>query len=216
MRGNFTECFQHVLGHEGGFQSDPRDKGNWTGGKVGAGENKGTKWGVSAAAYPNLDIRGLTKAQAQSIYARDYWGPIEGDLLPMGVDLCVFDAAINSGVSRAAEWLQEVIGAPVDGDIGNETVTYLLSKNPRQVINDYCDRRLEFLRGLPTWETYGKGWGNRVKAIRTTSTLMTAIAPDVFPEDKPVEPEKYEFTEEELVTMIAAIVREILKTRERK
>ena len=69
--GVFDVIFDRVLGHEGGFQADPRDRGNWTGGEVGKGELKGTKYGVAAMTYPELDIESLTKADAKIIFRRD-------------------------------------------------------------------------------------------------------------------------------------------------
>ena len=53
---NFDAAFARLLGNEGGFDDDARDRGNWTGGRIGVGELKGTKYGVSAAAFPDLDI----------------------------------------------------------------------------------------------------------------------------------------------------------------
>jgi hypothetical protein len=35
---------------------DERDPGNWTGGAIGKGELRGTKWGISAQTYPQIDI----------------------------------------------------------------------------------------------------------------------------------------------------------------
>ena len=52
----FCAAVQVIIMHEGGWQHDPRDRGNWTGGEVGRGECKGTKYGISAASYPALDI----------------------------------------------------------------------------------------------------------------------------------------------------------------
>ena len=39
----FDKTFERSMGHEGGYQCDPKDRGNWTGGEVGKGVNKGTK-----------------------------------------------------------------------------------------------------------------------------------------------------------------------------
>ena len=69
----FDVIFDRVLGHEGGFQADPRDRGNWTGGEVGKGELKGTKYGLAAMTYHELDIPALTLAEAKAIYRRDWW-----------------------------------------------------------------------------------------------------------------------------------------------
>ena len=69
----FEQALAVVLGHEGGFCAERSDPGNWTGGAVGCGELRGTKFGISAAAYPAEDIANLTPEAAAAIYRRDYW-----------------------------------------------------------------------------------------------------------------------------------------------
>lgn len=44
----FDVVFERLMPHEGGFQCDPKDRGNWTGGRVGVGELKGTNRGIAA------------------------------------------------------------------------------------------------------------------------------------------------------------------------
>jgi hypothetical protein len=56
---DFDRIFDFVVGSEGGFTDNPADPGNWTGGKIGAGECRGTKFGISAGAHPDLDIANL-------------------------------------------------------------------------------------------------------------------------------------------------------------
>jgi lysozyme family protein len=57
--GNFDRVFDIVVGHEGGFTANPADCGNWTGGVIGTGTCRGTRFGISAAAYPDLDIANI-------------------------------------------------------------------------------------------------------------------------------------------------------------
>lgn len=70
---DFNLGFKIVLKHEGGFQKLPSDKGNWTGGKIGVGMLKGTKYGISAAQFPDLDIENLTIEDTGTIYRAKYW-----------------------------------------------------------------------------------------------------------------------------------------------
>ncbi len=125
-KGNFQPALADVLVHEGGYTADPRDPGNWTGGKRGVGLLKGTKKGISAAAFPHLEIKNLTDSQIADIYHGKYWVPIRGDDLPAGVDLSAMDYGVNSGVSRSAKDLQRVLGVDVDGRVG--PVTLLAAK----------------------------------------------------------------------------------------
>src|SRR5487761_2073478 len=106
---SFDQCFAVVLGSEGGYSDNPNDPGNWTEGRVGHGICKGTKFGISASAYPTLDIPTLDQDQAKTLYRRDYWEHIFGNSLPPPLALLVFDAAVNSGVHRSVIWLQEAL-----------------------------------------------------------------------------------------------------------
>ncbi|MBO9589519.1 glycosyl hydrolase 108 family protein [Devosia sp.] len=164
-KGNFQPALKNVLVHEGGFTDDPRDPGNWTGGKRGVGVLKGTKKGISAAAFPHLDIKALNDNQIADIYHGKYWVPIRGDELPAGVDLSTWDYGVNSGVSRSAKDLQRVLGVNVDGRIGPATILAAKAANPRVVIKGHCAKRLGFLQSLAIWQTYKSGWARRVAGV---------------------------------------------------
>lgn len=154
---------------EGGFQNDPRDKGNWTGGDVGKGELKGTKYGISAAAYPNEDIKNLTLERAEYLYKRDYWHKCKCDYLPDCLSIAVFDYAINSGVPQAIKDLQRCLYVTVDGIIGNQTIGAANRIPVRKVLENYINRRREFVIELsekPKYRQYRNGWVFRVGEIR--------------------------------------------------
>ena len=78
----FAQAFEIVVGHEGGYSAEPQDPGNWTGGAVGQGHLAGTKFGISAAAYPDVDIAALTPDDAAAIYRHAYWERVHADALP--------------------------------------------------------------------------------------------------------------------------------------
>lgn len=164
-KGNFAPCLADVLVHEGDFSIVRSDPGNWTGGKVGQGVLKGTKKGISAAAFPDLDIKNLTDAKIAEIYQARYWRPIRGDELPVGVDLSGMDYSVNSGVSRSAKDLQRVLGVAADGRVGPVTILAAKAADPRVVIKGHCGRRLSFLRSLAIWNTFGKGWSTRIAHV---------------------------------------------------
>ncbi|HSG62644.1 MAG TPA: putative peptidoglycan-binding domain-containing protein, partial [Pseudomonadales bacterium] len=91
---------------------------------------------------------------------------VKGDDLPAGVNYCVFDAAVNSGTGRAAKWLQEAVGAVADGAIGPNTLAKVAAHDADSLVNAYCDIRLNFLKSLKTFDTFGKGWTRRVDGVR--------------------------------------------------
>lgn len=147
---------------EGDLSLDPEDRGNWTSGEVGKGTLKGTKWGISAASYPQLDIQGLAWRDALEIYRRDYWQRAGCDNMPPRVAVAVFDMAVNHGVSNAVKMLQEVVGTTKDGIIGPRTLAAVRSANQEDLVVDLLRVRLDFYRGLKTYPRYGKGWQRRV------------------------------------------------------
>lgn len=143
-------AFQTALGftllQEGGFQNAHDDPGNWTGGAVGAGQLVGTNFGISAAAYPTLDIPNLTLAEATAIYQRDYWNAIDGDNLPTSIAIVTFDAAVNSGPGNGVRWLQSALGVSADGVIGPVTVAAAQhASNSVMVATDAVFNRINFL-----------------------------------------------------------------------
>ena len=104
-----------TIAHEGGFTNNPKDRGNWTGGKIGVGVLKGTNFGISAMSYPDLDIANLTQAQAVSIYLKDYWEPGLNLLNSQQAAWKVFDIGVNFGEATGVKVLQTVVNAQVDG-----------------------------------------------------------------------------------------------------
>ena len=159
---NFPDSFARLIGHEGGFQDLKNDRGNWTGGHPGSGENKGTKFGISAKSYPTLDIKNLTLDQARQIYARDYWHPAGCDMVPDQIKFPLFDLAVNSGPGRAVRLLQRAVGAVEDGSIGPKTLMSILNMHPDKVLRRLDAHRLLLMTGDPTWPAFGKGWVTRV------------------------------------------------------
>ncbi len=160
---SFARAFHVTIGEEGGFSADPADPGNWTGGAVGEGLCQGTKFGISARAYPTLDIAALTLAEAQAIYRRDYWAPVGGDAWPLALGILLFDAAVNAGVGAAIRWLQEVVGVAGDGVIGPATRAAVA----RAALSDLCARfQRARLIALPDARAFRAGW--EIRLFRVT------------------------------------------------
>lgn len=165
---DFQKALQIVLKHEGGYVFNRNDPG---------GE---TKYGISKRAYPHLDIKSLTAEQAGEIYRRDYWDKCRCDEMPYAVALMVFDAAVNSGIKRAGQWLQEAIRTAenmrlvVDGIIGPVTLGALRQCDEGRVIECYARIRNGFLQRLRTFAFFGRGWSRRVN--ETYRAAAEAIA----------------------------------------
>lgn len=167
MEKKFELVFERVIGHEGKYQNDYNDRGNWTTGVVGKGELKGTKFGISAMSYPKVDIKNLTVPQARAIYERDFWEKPKINLLPFEMAFQVFDYSVNSGSSKAIKDLQTILGVTSDGIIGNNTINRAndASKNidlRNDVLIKLNAMRLRYITTISTFSTYGKGWVKRI------------------------------------------------------
>lgn len=170
MRANFAEALQALLKHEGGYVFHKLDPGGMT--NLGVTKRVWEEW----VAHPvdEKAMRSLTPALVAPLYKAKYWDKVRGDDLPTGVDLAVFDFAVNSGPGRAAKTLQRVLELPEDGVIGPKTLAKAASIDSSELIGAYNNARLAFLEALDTWDTFGKGWGRRVAEVTTQATNMTA------------------------------------------
>lgn len=147
---NFDKAFELVIGHEGGYVNNPKDPG---------GE---TKYGISKRAYPEENIKNLTLDRAKFLYKRDYWDKVSADSLPEEIRFHIFDAAVNSGVSRASKWLQEACRVGSGTNVGPATIKAANELPSNVLVARYCAIRLEFMTSLSTWSTFGKGWARRI------------------------------------------------------
>lgn len=159
---NFDKAFELLIGHEGGFTLNRADAGNWTGGKVGVGKLLGTKYGIAANTYPNEDIKNLTLERAKQLYKRDFWDKAKCDQLPNGLRFHVFYVSVNSGVSRGIKTLQQALDVGVDGLIGNQTINAALKARQDELLTKFYYHRITFYTSLASFNTFGKGWMNRV------------------------------------------------------
>lgn len=170
MQLNFQRCLPIVLGYEGGFSNHPSDPGGVT------------LEGVIQRVYDGFRARkGLPKralraamrgtpewiAERDEIYRVQYWDAVRGDELSAGVDLVVFDGAVNSGPYQSIKWLQRALGVAADGHLGEGTLAALQSHPDHEaLIADICARRLGMLKNLSTWRVFGAGWETRVRNVK--------------------------------------------------
>ena len=174
MQSNFDKCFEKLLIHEGGFVNHPEDKGGIT--NLGVTARVWEEW----VGHPvsEKEMRNLTPLMVKPLYKRKYWDACFADDLISGLDYCVFDVAVNSGVGRAIKLLQSCVGATPDGSYGSITNALVkkASLNPNRIIELYSAKRLEFLESLRTFSTFGKGWSRRVSEVKATALEMVTDA----------------------------------------
>jgi lysozyme family protein len=147
---SFDHAFEFVIGVEKGLIDDAYDPGGLT------------NFGISHRAYPDEDIRAMTLERSKLLYKRDYWDKIRGDEMPQGLALCVFDFAVNSGVSEAIKALQRALEVTADGLIGSQTLLAIQRFSPRILIEYLQAERVIYMAELPTWKRFRRGWARRV------------------------------------------------------
>lgn len=176
-KNTFDESLQRLLVHEGGYTDHPDDPGG------------ATNFGITLTDYKKYvhpsgtaaNLRVMSVITAKEIYRKKYWNAMNCDALPAGVDYAVFDYGVNSGIGRAPKVLQRIVGVTDDGDIGSITLAAVRVRDPKELITAVCDERMTYLRALPHWPTFGKGWGRRVTEVRAAALAMANAAPTVEP-----------------------------------
>ncbi len=157
---NFQESIKVILKHEGGYVNDPVDPG---------GE---TNMGISKRAYPDLDIKGLTKEKAEEIYYKDYWLKSKAPQVPDELRLIYFDMVVNMGKSRAVKILQTAVNAKgvktdIDGGIGPQTISNSLKSGlePARLRSYRVKYYADLVNRKTSLEKYWYGWYRRATQV---------------------------------------------------
>jgi lysozyme family protein len=130
-----------IFKNEGGYQCIRSDSGNWTGGKVGVGQLKGTNWGIAAASYPKVDIRNLTITTAAQYYQRDYWSPILiGGFKSQWLATMFLDTAVNCGTGTCAILIRRTINV-LNGEEEDLPTDPTITQKEVDWVNNYTQTR---------------------------------------------------------------------------
>lgn len=131
MKHMYKPSFNILISKEGGYTSGGASKHD---------PGLETAWGVSRRWHPNwegweiiddLKITGLLtqdrawerlESSLRKFYKEEFWDKMKCDELPAGVDVYVFDMAVNPNPLESAKILQEAVGARQDGAIGPKTI----------------------------------------------------------------------------------------------
>jgi len=125
--------------------------------KVKGDKGGATKYGISQRAYPDLDIKNLTKEQAIEIAKRDYWDKNQIDKLDPAIREIHFDTAFNKGSGAAKRFLERSGGDP----------TKYLEERQK-----YVDK---IVKNNPSQKKFQEGWSNRVKDLGKIADAATDI-----------------------------------------
>ena len=147
----------------------PKDPGGMT--NLGVTKKTWEAWVGHAVTEDTM--KALKPSDVAPLYEERYWKASGADRLNPGLDLTVFDYAVNAGPKRAIRTLQECLKVVADGSFGPKTLEAANRCHLPSVIQEYAVRRISFYRTLPTFPTFGRGWSRRVKEVEAAS-LETA------------------------------------------
>lgn len=168
MLSNFKQSFEMMLGSEGGFVNNPADPGGMTN----LGVTKATWENFIGRQSDEKEMRGLTPYKVEPLYRNKYWNAVRGDDLPSGIDYLVFDFAVNAGIGRSIKTLQSAVGTQPDGDFGLLTMAAVQLISPQELIEKFSQAKESFYRSLDTFDTFGKGWLNRIEEVKVKASAM--------------------------------------------
>lgn len=158
LSADFQRCHPKTAAWEGGWSNHRQDPGGKT--MYGVTEAVFWEW-LDSRGQPRRPVRSITQAEALQIYYTNYWLKAGCESLVPGVDLAVYDASVNSGVSRGRKWLMASLNP------ANDHV---------KTVKGICAKRLGFVQSLKIWQTFGKGWLNRITDIEATGVAWALAA----------------------------------------
>ena len=161
----FEPFFQLIMSHEtiGYGTSHEIDYSNVPGDHGGP-----TKYGISQASYPHLDIKNLTIDQARQIYLDDFWTRYRlAEIENQHIADFIGDLLVNMGPGHDFQIVQRACNAlgndlAVDGCVGPKTLQAINAADPDQLKAEIVTAADQFYMNLHQPE-FLKGWLDRVK-----------------------------------------------------
>jgi lysozyme family protein len=158
-----------TLQNEGGFQAEPNDRANWTGGEIGVGKLVGTKYGITTLDMPGVDIMNITEQQATQYYLEHYVKTLYNQIESQLIADKLFDMGVLFGVEEAVISLQRALRlSNVDGQFGPETLEATNAADPAQLLagfkNQLAKRAVEIAQERPAEAPNLPGWLRRVNS----------------------------------------------------
>lgn len=169
---SFNTAINIVLDHEGGYQNNPNDTGNYNS----RGDLIGTNYGISAPvlesylSYPPTvnTMRNLSLSIAKDIYRNKFWNRIKGDQInSQPIANIFFDGHVNHG-NTGIRMMQDVLGVPRDGVVGPQTLQAINTGNERAIYLNYKATRRQFYQKIsqrPGQSVFLTGWLRRIDSF---------------------------------------------------
>ena len=176
---NFEIALNNTLKHEGGYQDNPIDKGNYNS----LGQLIGTNFGISAPTLENylnyppskVNMQGLTRFIAEKIYFNNYWGNYKlNEIVSQHIANQLFDINVLQGPSAMADIVQDAlnsIGYHITNDksfgpVTRSTINKAILDGKKDVLNAAMIKEREKRLQSGYWT----GWITRARTFFIDST----------------------------------------------
>lgn len=168
MKENFDVTLRTLFEQWGALADHPSDPGGMT--NLGVTRHVWERW--VGREVPESEMRALTPELVTPMFKATLWDAIGGGELPSGVDVVVFDLAVNSGPRYAVQVLQKLLGAELGGLVNPDMLSRASSADPSKLISDYTEERLAYLRMIPDWITSEEDRTKRVAAVKAVAESL--------------------------------------------
>lgn len=179
MDDSFDSSLAFTLDEEGGYLDHPTDP------------RGAINQGITLARLrrflrqPQLErdaIQHVSRATVRALYLADFWNRTRCDALPVGIDLMVFDHAVNAGPDRAGRALQLAAGHrrdTVDGAIGPDTLSRAARADSDTLLTALAAMQRTGYRQMAAFGLFGTGWLARLDRRRAAARELMALAEPV-------------------------------------
>ena len=179
MDDTFDACLEFTLAEEGGFIDHPSDP------------RFATNHGITLLRLrrflrdPGLgqdEIRHVPCATVQALYLADFWNRTRCDALPVGLDLMVFDHAVNAGPDRAGRALQLAVGIRrdgIDGAVGPDTIGRVALADNVTLLDALAAMQRTGYRQMAAFSLFGESWLARLDRRRARALELITEAEQV-------------------------------------
>ena len=175
MDDSFDSSLEFTLAEEGGFIDHPTDP------------RFAANHGITLARLrrflrdPGLgrdDVRHMPCATVRAMYLTDFWNRLRCDALPPGIDLMVFDHAVNAGTDRAGRALQLAAGyerEDLDGAVGPDTLRHVALADTLTLLDALAAMQRASYRQIAAYGLFGEGWLARLDRRRGKALELMAM-----------------------------------------
>jgi lysozyme family protein len=169
----------HVLKFEGKTSKDPRDSASKCAPFSGAYHtNKGITYCTFKSVAPQVGIKPInyerflkiTDSDVSKILYMIYYKSLQGRFMKPEIAFSMIEIAWASGPKVAAQTLQQALNhlgvkARYTNRIDAETLNLLSKVGVKSLFSAIWNARINWLKQLPSYATFGNGWMNRINTF---------------------------------------------------